>query len=318
MIMSWNVQNFFDDVDDGSEYWDFDPGNGEWNTDLFNQKAAALAEVITAAAPGGPDIVLLQEIENENALSLLNDGYLKALSYNWAIFMPTEDSAIGCGLLSRQPVIEVKSHAVNSGGSCAGRNISEIDFRISGSGAALKVFVNHWKSKLGGAAETEDRRMASAGLLRSLVFEALAAESSLSVIAAGDFNESYDEWDRVDGEYPTAIQPYPESGSAAGGLLYYTASSEDMSGGGTECLYNPWIDSDCRGSYCYDGVWETIDQFFLSEAAFDGEGLEYSDFRTVELDFNTADDGTPLRWITSSASGCSDHFPVLIEFTELP
>ena len=30
-VMSWNVQNLFDAVDDGNEYSEFDPSFGNWN-----------------------------------------------------------------------------------------------------------------------------------------------------------------------------------------------------------------------------------------------------------------------------------------------
>jgi len=313
-LMSWNVQNLFDDVDNGSEYYEFDPSNGDWNNDLFNRKAAALSEVISASAAGGPDIVLLQEVENENALSLLNDGYLKFSDYKYSVFLPTENSAVGCGVLSRLPILSVKNHSVNFRGMAAGRNISEIDFDIGDIEAGLKVFLNHWKSKLGGAAETEASRIASAGLLNSLISRALADQADLLVVAAGDFNESHDEYGRVGREYMTAIMPFSEEDFGPdSGLLRYPDAPAEMSGAGGGLLYNPWTGAEMDGSYFYDGSWETIDQFFLNAAAFDGRGLEFAGFSTVTLEFNMRTDGTPLRWQSSTGDGCSDHFPVLLE-----
>ncbi len=311
-LMSWNVQNLFDDVDDGTEYYEFDPSNGEWNNDLFNRKAAALSEVISAAAAGGPDIVLLQEVENENALKLLNDGYLKACNYSYAVFFPTQDSAIGCGVLSRLPVLSVKNHAVNLRGKNSGRNIAEIDF---GEGAGgFKVFLNHWKSKLGGPEETEESRSASAGLLNSLIKKAAAESADLLIIAAGDFNESHDEFNRVNHSYRTAIMPAAETGETPSEeTMYYVDSKAGMTADSEIGLYNPWVDAEYEGSYFYNGTWETIDQFFLNAAAFDREGLEYAGFRAAALDFNTASDGSPLRWQSGTGAGCSDHFPVILE-----
>ena len=70
-IMSYNVENLFDDVRDGTEYREFDPGRGAWNTESFQLRIKALSEVVRKAVPGGPDILLLQEVENENALQVL-------------------------------------------------------------------------------------------------------------------------------------------------------------------------------------------------------------------------------------------------------
>ena len=315
VIMSWNVQNLFDDVDNGTEYREFDPSLGEWNTDLFNRKAAALSEVIMAACGGGPDIVLLQEVENSNALELLNRGYLKQAGYSYSLFFPTEGSAVGTAVLSRLPVSAAGGHGVMLDDVSAGRNIAEIEFDIRGSSENLLVFVNHWKSKLGGAAETEDLRMASAGVLSGLMNSA-AGREGLLVIAAGDFNESHDEGGRIGFAYPTAISEFrPEDAAAGTSGLFFTGSSGMIRGPqpeGPRIYYNPWPESDKPGTYCYREVWETIDQFFIDSAAFNGTGLEYGGFDTVDLELNTTAGGFPYSWSSTGADGFSDHLPVLL------
>jgi endonuclease/exonuclease/phosphatase family metal-dependent hydrolase len=318
VILSWNVQNFFDDVDNGTEYWEFDPSNEKWNYDLFNRKAAAIAEIIAASTPGGPDIVLLQEVENMNALELLDDGYLKSFGYEVILFMPTEGSAVGCGVLSRYPVIYACGHGVNHEGREVGRNIAEIRLQSGSDSGIIRIFVNHWKSKLGGAEETEIMRVRAASLLSSLIAEAAAGDDL--IIAAGDFNESHDEYDRVNKEYRTAIMPFsmeipeaPEAREEQDEGLYYSALVDDLIENPGRVLFNPWIEAENSGSYFYDGNWETIDQFFIGSRGFDNKGLEYSGFQTVELDINTTAEGFPARWYTTSGDGCSDHFPIMLK-----
>ena len=316
VVMSWNVQNLFDDVDDGTEYYEFDPENGKWNTDLFNRKAAALADVITAAVPGGPDVVLLQEVENANALDLLNDGYLKACGYRYSVFFPTEGSAVGCAVLSRLQILDARSHAVRRDGPPSGRNIAEIRLSSGAASGELRVYINHWKSKLGGAEATEPARRASAGLLRDLIGEAVSADPDLTVIAAGDFNESHDEYDRIGSAYPTAILPSSlaqAAGSRTDCICFSGRQAVSVPSEGL-LLFNPWTETGSGGSYFYDGNWETIDQFFISGAALDGKGLEYESFGTAALDFNTDSGGNPLGWQNATGSGCSDHFPIFVEF----
>ena len=311
VILSWNVQNFFDDVDNGTEYWEFDPSNEKWNYDLFNRKAAAIAEVIAASTPGGPDIVLLQEVENMNALELLDDGYLKSFGYETVLFMPTEGAAVGNGVLSRHPVIYACGHGVNHNGKDVGRNIAEIKVRGGPDAGIIRIFVNHWKSKLGGAEETEIMRARAAELLGSLILEASAEDDF--VIAAGDFNESHDEFEKINRAYLTAIMPFsPEGPEEESGRLYYSASVDDVIENPGRVLFNPWTEAECQGSYFYDGNWETIDQFFIGSRGFDGKGLEYSGFHTVKLNINTTAEGFPARWYSTSGAGCSDHFPILL------
>ena len=293
-IMSWNVQNLFDDVDNGTEYYEFDPGGGDWNYDSFSRKAAAVADVITAAVSGGPDIVLLQEVENANAVKHLNENFLKSSGYSHTLFFPTEGSAIGTAVLSRFRIESANSHAVICSGRLAGRNISDVSLLLPDSDDSLVILVNHWKSKLGGAEKTEEYRIAAARMLSGLMSLRLSEQQGC-VLAAGDYNESHDEFNRIDGLYPTAM------------------TSEGLAGADGLGLYNPWKDSEYRGSYYYNGSWETIDQFLLSEGFFDGYGWDYSGFRTVILEFNSTVEGRPLGWQSSTNIGASDHFPILLE-----
>ncbi len=316
IIMSWNVQNLFDDVDNGTEYREYDPANGEWDYDDFSRKVEALAEVIIAAAAGGPDIVLLQEVENENALVHLNDNYLKDCDYTYSLFLPTAESAIGCGVLSRLPISGVSSHSVMLDGKAMGRNISAVDFAMDDNSTAFRVFVNHWKSKLGGAEETEPARLAAAEMLGGLMKKSVEKNAALAVIAAGDFNESHDEFRRTEGSYPTALCPVsalpPDGVESALGLLY-SSDPDDVAVNPGTVFFNPWSSSEFFGSYFYSGCWETIDQFFCTAALFDGTGWEYSGFSVAVTGFNSTSEGYPLEWRTSSSDGYSDHYPVLLE-----
>ncbi len=311
VIMSWNVQNFFDDTDNGTEYYEFDPSNGEWTYDNFSRKSSALADVVTASVKGGPDIVLLQEIENFNALRHLNENGLKASGYKYSMFFPTEGSAIGIGVLSRYPVTEALNHAVNYNGSTAGRNIAELHIALPDGREPIVIFVNHWKSKLGGAEETEPLRIAAAELLYELMTAPVRESHGSLVLAAGDFNESHDEYSRTGGLYPTAVRIVQAGISAQlPGVLCSGSAFVDASG--EQVFFNPWSGTSAAGSYYYDGGWETIDQFFLGSGFFDGKGYEYSGFRTAVLGFNTDSEGRPLKWHSSTGTGCSDHLPVVL------
>ena len=50
------------------------PGKRNWTTEDFHGKMAALAEAVDKIISHGPDILLLQEIENENVLNNLCRG----------------------------------------------------------------------------------------------------------------------------------------------------------------------------------------------------------------------------------------------------
>ena len=53
----------------------------------------------------------------------------------------------------------------------------------------LTVFVNHFKSKLGGEFETEPRRIAQAEHINALVDGLLQTDPGAAIIVTGDFND---------------------------------------------------------------------------------------------------------------------------------
>jgi predicted extracellular nuclease len=65
----------------------------------------------------------------------------------------------------------------------------QVDLLVDG--RPLTLFVNHFKSKLGGELETTPQRMAQAQLLADLSREMLAADPEAAVIVLGDFNDYF-------------------------------------------------------------------------------------------------------------------------------
>jgi hypothetical protein len=81
-VLTYNVGGLFDEVDDGTEYRDFDPGQGNWTKADFEGKLAAVEEVVRRSYPGGPAVVAFQEVENSRALDMLCDRHLPEYPYS--------------------------------------------------------------------------------------------------------------------------------------------------------------------------------------------------------------------------------------------
>jgi endonuclease/exonuclease/phosphatase family metal-dependent hydrolase len=322
-IMSYNVQNLFDAVDNGTEYREFDPGESEWTADLYYMRMFNLAEVTAAAVDGGPDVLVLQEVENSAVVEVLRTDILKRFRYRHAAVTDTHDSAVQLAVLSRHPILRSRSHGISLGGALY-RDILEVTLRVGN--AELILFNNHWKSKSGGAEETEPARVMAAEVIRRRIGEITAAGPGADIVVLGDLNENADEAVRVGGAYPTALRQAGTEASGApidedlGGLAITGDSSRVSSGGdrgGDLILYSPWLDpgrpaGGPEGSYYYDGTWETIDHALLSAGFFDESGFSYENFRPVAEDFLLTDRGHPKRWMTSSLSGYSDHLPLVL------
>ncbi|MBT3274061.1 MAG: hypothetical protein HN368_12965 [Spirochaetales bacterium] len=313
-ILSYNVENLFDDRDDGTEYREYDPGAGTWDTALYHTKLRNISESIRSSARGGPDICLLQEVENEKVVEDLLDGYLNILKYRGSYTASSPDTATTVAALSRYVPKAVRVHRVHTEGRQRLRTILELEFEIHGK--PLVILNNHWKSKSGGAEETEELRLKTAAFVRDRVEELLRARPGLFIVVAGDLNERDIEYDSASRAYQTALlldsYTSPE-GYTAGSLFLSDSWKNTGVSNGRVVFFSPWLLEHEEGSYVYNGVWERIDHFLLIGS---DEGYSFDSFEVVRSEqlLNTL--GFPRRWSTRTATGYSDHLPLLIRLRQ--
>ena len=317
-VLCWNVENLFDDVDDGTEFPDYDPGRGRWDTESFRLRVGTLAEAIRKTVPGGPDVLVLQEVENGNALRALVGDALKDLGYAWTAIVAKPRLPANIAVASRVPIARVHTIGISAYGDNEVRDLLEVE--IERDGRLLHVFNNHWKAKSNGARETEPWRIEAACKLGRRIREILAADPSADIVAAGDFNEDLDEWRRAGSTYQVALVPVdddpPPAFLACSILLADDPADAGLRGPGL-ALYEPWYEvaPAGRGSYTFQRRWQTVDHVLLSPGLFDDRGFRYraGSFRVVRLPFLLDPDGTPKRWTNLSGQrGYSDHLPLLV------
>jgi endonuclease/exonuclease/phosphatase family metal-dependent hydrolase len=319
-LLSYNVDNLFDGVDDGREYREFDPGRGAWTDGLFRKKLARVALAVRRAVPGGPDIVFLQEIENARTLAALRDTDLRDLGYAYAAAWPGAPAANGAlaattvGILSRFPLSRVGAHVLPARDGQPLREILEAAATVDGK--TLRLFCVHWKSKTGGKAyETESARREAALVVARRVREILRDDPRAAVVAAGDFNECADEDARAGGAYRTALVRTNGrmADDAADHLVLSGRLEESGATAGGVVFFDPWLASACTppGSYKHGGRWEGIDHILLLPGA---DGPAFRAFKPVcEPDMLDPRTGAPLAWDRKRPDkGFSDHLPVLM------
>lgn len=102
-IASYNVENLFDLIRDGTEYSEYIPNNPfGWNKEIFNVKLNNVAKVIKDL---GADIIALQEIESDKALiSLQNKLKDFNVDYPYRAISNSKSTAVKCALLSKFPI----------------------------------------------------------------------------------------------------------------------------------------------------------------------------------------------------------------------
>ncbi len=317
-VMSYNLQNLFDDVHDGTEYREFDPGRGKWTSESFLLRVQALSEVVRKSTPGGPDILLLQEVENGNALRVFLEKGARGMGYAWHAIVPKKGLAANVAIASRIPIARIRTHAVGPWkNDAAVRDILEAQVEVSGH--LLYLFNNHWKSKTEGGKATESSRRDSASVLARRIAEILAQDPAADIVAAGDLNESIDEYTRVGRRYVTALMPAAETGRktpVTSGIRISSPPPPFPESKDHCVLFDPWFEMEegLRGSSAWQGDWLTVDHMLLSAGLFDVQGFSYRrrSFSAVKLPFLLDNRGLPRRWDARGGGGFSDHLPILL------
>jgi endonuclease/exonuclease/phosphatase family metal-dependent hydrolase len=325
-IAAYNVKSLFDAIDDGSEFSEFSVAKGKWDEARYKIRLGNVAAAVLASTPQGgsrpgPDILCLEEIENEAVLEALRSGPLAVARYKYAAIAPAEGGPFSVCALSRVPILSTSCHYATTPAGRAGRDILELDLDVAG--RRLVVIVCHWKSKSEGAEVTEEARRESAALVRGLIEERIAADPAAEIVVCGDLNESPDEYVRMGKRYATALMPVVELEGEAAGIGASTASSrparllvastaaQTVPHEGEPVLYSPWAESGGY-SYSFRGSRDRIDNFLLSPGLLDASGLSYRSFSVVKADFLVDGEGNPIAWPGSGATGYSDHLPILL------
>lgn len=332
-ILSWNIENLFDALDQGTEYPEFTSAGG-WTERDYQRRKQRIAEAVHALRPR-PDILVFLEIENGAVLDALMDRYVVDINAPYRAFSKGPGAAIGIGIASRYPFVEVRTHLARSGEFPPLRPVLEVQVEVAGE--RLAIFANHWKSKRGGAPATEPLRRDTARLLAKRLRELRRDDPDLNLLVLGDFNERPREYELTGRSYPTALMPAEAVSHYARELrqgdpdevpawvtemwlenpdfllLAPEAESAQMheewfSG---PVLVNLWDSSDQPGSFYFINRWERIDAMFAGASLFESPGLEIEHF-TVPCPRDGCDSqGRPLSW-EDDPRGVSDHLPLML------
>ncbi len=311
VVLSWNLQTLFDDRDDGVEFPGWSVSRGEWDTEGYRIRLRNFARAAVAAAPGGPDVLVLQEIENRRVAEDL--AALLPGAWPCRIVSDGEGSALRCAVLSRFPAVEARAHSLDAGPGLRTPELRPLlEVVLDAEGTRLTILAAHWKSKVGGAGETEPARRAQAALAARRIAEILAEDPAAEVLLAGDLNENPDEWLRVGGAWPTALLPAGLVGAAdfrEDRILLAERPGDAGLGPDGLALWSPWPESG-GFSYVHGDTEERIDHMLLSPGLLDGRGLSFSGFSAEPPGDLLSEDGRPRAWDSRSREGYSDHLPI--------
>ena len=320
-IMTFNVQNLFDNVDDPGkddkaylpiaakqtaehiaacneievDSWRAECLDLDWNDAAIEHKLGVVAEAIRQFDGGrGADIIAFQEIENSAILDRLSFEYLSELGYGPGILIEGADNrGIDVAFLSRLPLAEppvlhpltFEDYPDQEGDT---RGVLEATFLLP-DGSELTGFSVHFPAPFHPAA----MRVAAYQQLNEL---RRRLPESRQAFAAGDFNTTSTEM-REQGMLERFVRPL------------WTAVHEYCDG--------------CPGTHYYarGDSWSFLDMILFAPPRGEKATWRVRADSVRILNGTPAQvtpDGTPNRYRSATRTGVSDHWPlvVTIESTE--
>ena len=321
-IMSFNVQNLFDNVDDPGkddkaylplaakqndahiaacneievESWRNECLTLDWSDEALEFKLGVIAETIRQVNDGrGADVIALQEVENINVLERLRTDYLEDLGYLPAILIEgTDTRGIDVAFLSRLPLAaEPELHPLllpefpdRQGDT---RGVLQADFTMP-DGSILTGFSVHFPAPF----HPTEMRVAAFEHLQGL---RAALPDDHHVFAAGDFNTTSSE-DAREGLLDRYARPY------------WTLAHDIGCG-------------ECDGTHYYsrNDTWSFLDMVLFAPARGENATAQIrADSVAIANDYpaQASPDGTPERFRSEDKTGVSDHWPMIatIELTQ--
>lgn len=289
LVMFWNLENFFDHIDQGTgesdnEFSSF--GTRRWTKKRFHVKCDAVAKSImwTGERYGRiPDVVGLAEIENKGVLlKLLNSTLLRKYDYNIVHFDSSDRRGIDVALLYRRSSMDTVFTSLRTPGyegqKMNTRDILHVRMRLP-DGKDIDFIVNHHPSKYGGEEESVGRRMSAMQSMMELC-EYLDSDRMISM---GDFNDT------------------PDAPSFR--------VTEDMFVNKAEVLHLKG-----EGTIRYEGRWDMIDMFLVSPGLDSCTVMEVCRIPFLTIKDRKHAGFRPFRTYSGPRymGGVSDHYPVVL------
>lgn len=301
-VVSYNVENLFDTVDDPKiPDEEFLPASEKkWDSEKYQKKLANLAQVISEVNPNEmPEVVGLVEVENQTVLEdLVKSGKLNGQGYAIIHEESPDYRGIDVAMIYRKDAFQEISHEVlpvvfPDDPEFKTRDILHVTGKMRNK--TVHLFVNHWPSRIGGDEKTEPKRVLAASVLKKKVDQILAVDPKARIIIIGDMNDE-----------PANKSLQETLGAAApdsGVTLVNLMMPDDVAG---------------KGTYFYSGAWNMLDNLVVSETVLKGKGMlveggKGNIFSNDWMIFtNKNGDKTPNRSYVGNkyVAGVSDHFPV--------
>lgn len=295
-----NCENLFDYHDDeGKDDAEYLPeSTRHWTSKRYWRKLNNIAqELLSTSDEGIPDLIALCEVENDSCLrDLTHRSLLRNAGYEYLMTSSPDLRGIDVALLyspfSFAPINSYSIRITPIEGMRPTRDILYVCGEII-SGDTLHVFVVHAPSRYGGEHYSRPFRKVVADRLCQSVDSIQSVDPEAFILIAGDFN---------DGADSPALRQICQHG-----ILSLTKEAKGQNG--------------VRGSYRYQGEWESIDHILSSRAIYNKVDAAFIHSPKFLLENEKLYGGyRPRRTYDGMRyqPGYSDHLPLVVRLRLTP
>lgn len=317
--MTYNVENLFDTThDDQKEDYTFLPLSTkkdsreaqkycrnvkvpkwrddcfdlDWSEEVLQKKMKNIAQAVLQTKDGkGPDILILEEVENLRVLQRWVDEYLKSANYKTVILVEGKDQrGIDVAIVSRfdtdgTPILHpIPFQNIDKKEKMDTRGILEVGLKMP-DGQKIVVYANHFPAPFHKTTFRAQAYEYLSQLMKEKPRETLQ-------VAGGDFNTTSKENNREDllGKYVKSdwIVAHEKGYEGSQGTSYYPK----------------------------DKSWSFLDMLLLSKNFEDGKSWEWNPKSYVianKAAGQVSAEGFPETFDPATGQGMSDHLPVYVE-----
>lgn len=179
---------------------DFTPNSAKrWGTKSYNTKLANEAKVISELGRqytnDAPVICGLLEVENRKVIKdLISQPALAKYNYDIVHYNSFDARGVDHALIyqkNRFKVLDTYTKEVKIYNDEGKRTYTRDVMAVIGmlDGEKIAVFINHWPSRSGGEAKSQERRNAAARVLKAEMDKVSAENPGIKMFAMGDYND---------------------------------------------------------------------------------------------------------------------------------
>lgn len=299
-VMFYNVENLFDTIDNPFTHdEEFLPGGDKrWDSYRYWKKIKRTYQVIAALGENEPpEIIGVCEVEDFLPLyHIINNTPLSKYPYTVVHKNSPDRRGIDAAIIYRNDKLKLLSSEFIEiiFPDDTARKTREIAYASFLYGTdTLHAFINHWPSRRGGQAFSEQFRVHVAEVLSSKIDSIQAVHNNAKILIAGDFNDE---------PHNNSLQVLVKKGM------------QNLSEG---------LKEKCKcGTYKFRTQWNMLDQMLVSNSLLSGTGLTTSkkELTIFNADFLIENDDKnggqkPYRTYLGPTyiGGFSDHLPIYLD-----